>query len=147
MNQAAVVPSGRALRNWFLCSSSRAIAFGLEPTDNNPIFLSRRASVFACSTVCLERVMAASASERLRAALAAGPIMVPGVFNALVARMAEQIGFPSIYLSGGALSAAAGVPDIGLLTLAEFVEQARAITAATSIPLLSDADTGFGETV
>jgi methylisocitrate lyase len=70
---------------------------------------------------------------------------VPGVFNALVARMAQRLGFRAVYLSGGALSAAAGVPDVGLLTLTEFVEQARTLALATSLPLLCDADTGFGE--
>jgi methylisocitrate lyase len=82
---------------------------------------------------------------RLRQAWAAEPVQVPGVFNALVARMAERLGYRSVYLSGAALSAAAGVPDVGLLTLTEFVEQARTITLATSLPLISDADTGFGE--
>jgi methylisocitrate lyase len=86
-----------------------------------------------------------SAARRLREALAAGPIQVPGVFNALVARLAERLGFPAVYLSGGALSAGAGVPDVGLLTLSEFADAARSITAATSLPLLCDADTGFGE--
>jgi methylisocitrate lyase len=86
-----------------------------------------------------------SPGRRLRDALAAGPIQVPGVFNALVARMAERLGFRAVYLSGAALSAAAGVPDVGLLTLTEFVEQARTIALATPLPLLSDADTGFGE--
>jgi methylisocitrate lyase len=71
--------------------------------------------------------------------------MVPGVFNALVAKMAERLGFRAVYLSGGALSAAAGIPDVGLLTLSEFTDQARAIALATSLPLISDADTGFGE--
>jgi len=87
----------------------------------------------------------ASPGRRLRQAWAAGAIQIPGVFNALVARMAERLGFSAIYLSGGALSAAAGVPDIGLLTVSEFVEQARSIVQATSLPLLCDADTGFGE--
>jgi methylisocitrate lyase len=59
--------------------------------------------------------------------------------------MAERIGYSAIYLSGGALSAAFGVPDVGLVTLTEFVEQARIITQATTLPLLCDADTGFGE--
>jgi methylisocitrate lyase len=86
-----------------------------------------------------------SPGRRLRQAWAAEPIAVPGVFNALVARMAERLGFPAVYLSGAALSAAAGVPDVGLLTLSEFVDQARAITQAASLPLLADADTGFGE--
>jgi methylisocitrate lyase len=83
--------------------------------------------------------------HRLRQAWAAGTIVVPGVFNGLIARMAEQMGFQAVYLSGGALSAIAGVPDIGLLTLTEFVEQAQSIRQATSLPLLCDADTGFGE--
>src|SRR5262249_50022197 len=86
-----------------------------------------------------------SPGRRLRDAWEAGPVQGPGVVGALVARMAERLGFRAVYLSGGALSAAAGVPDIGLLTLTEFVEQARAITRATSLPLLCDADTGFGE--
>src|SRR5581483_9951161 len=87
----------------------------------------------------------ASPGRRLRDAWAAKPIAVPGVFNALVARMAERLGFQAVYLSGGALSAAAGVPDVGLLSLPEFVEQAKTIVLATSLPLLCDADTGFGE--
>jgi len=86
-----------------------------------------------------------SPGYRLRQAWAAGTVVLPGVFNGLVARMAQEIGFQAVYLSGGALSAAAGVPDIGLLTLTEFVDQARSITQATSLPLLCDADTGFGE--
>jgi methylisocitrate lyase len=73
--------------------------------------------------------------------------MIPGVFNALAARMAEQAGFPAVYLSGAALSAAAAVPDIGLLTLTEFVEAARSLVQATRLPVLCDADTGFGEAV
>jgi methylisocitrate lyase len=86
-----------------------------------------------------------SPGRRLRQAWAAEPIQVPGVFNALVARMAERLGFRAVYLSGAALSAAAGVPDVGLLTLTEFVDAARSIAQATPLPLLSDADTGFGE--
>src|SRR6516165_8993007 len=87
----------------------------------------------------------ASPGRRLRQAWAAEPIMVPGVFNALVARLAERLGFRAVYLSGGALSAGSGVPDIGLLTLNDFVAEARRIALATSLPLISDADTGFGE--
>src|SRR5436305_7170125 len=82
--------------------------------------------------------------RRLREAWAAGPVQVPGVFNALVARMAARLGFRAVYLSGGALLAAAGVPDVGLLTLTEFVDQARTVALASPLPLLSDADTGFG---
>jgi methylisocitrate lyase len=74
--------------------------------------------------------------------------MVPGAFNALTAKMAERLGFSAIYLSGGALSAGwAGLPDIGLLTQTEFAEQAAVLARASSLPLLCDADTGFGEAV
>jgi methylisocitrate lyase len=86
-----------------------------------------------------------SPGARLRGAWAQEAIAIPGVFNALVARMAECIGFRAIYLSGGALSAASGIPDIGLLSVTDFVDHARTITLACSLPLLCDADTGFGE--
>ncbi len=85
---------------------------------------------------------------RLRRALAERPIMIPGAFNALTARLAERLGFAAVYFSGGALSAGwAGLPDIGLLTLTEFAEQAAVLARATGLPLLCDADTGFGEAV
>jgi methylisocitrate lyase len=71
--------------------------------------------------------------------------MLPGVFCPLVARIAERLGFAAVYLSGAALSASQAVPDVGLLTLPEFVEAARALVAATSLPVVCDADTGFGE--
>src|SRR5437763_11292348 len=70
---------------------------------------------------------------------------MPGAFNALVARLAEQLGFRAVYLSGGALSAGTGVPDVGLLSLTECVDAARNIALATDLPLLCDADIGFGE--
>ena len=89
--------------------------------------------------------MSSSPGRRLRDAWTKQPIAIPGVFNALVAKMAERLGHDAVYLSGGALSASFGVPDVGLLTLSEFVNEARSIARATSLPLLCDADTGFGE--
>lgn len=86
-----------------------------------------------------------SPGAQLRELWKAGPIALPGVFSPFVAKLAERIGFRAIYLSGGALSANSGVPDIGLLSLAEFAEEARRITQASSLPLVCDADTGFGE--
>jgi len=86
-----------------------------------------------------------SPGRRLRNAWQRQPIAIPGVFNALVAKIAERLRHDAVYLSGGALSAAFGVPDVGLLTLSEFVNEARTIARATSLPLLCDADTGFGE--
>jgi len=83
--------------------------------------------------------------RRLRDAWQRHTISIPGVFNALVAKMAQRLGFEAVYLSGGALSAAHGVPDVGLLALTDFVDAARILAQATDLPLLCDADTGFGE--
>jgi methylisocitrate lyase len=83
--------------------------------------------------------------QRLRDAWQKQTIAVPGVYSALVAKIAERLGFQAVYLSGAALSAAQGVPDVGLLSVTEFVNEARAIAQATTLPLLCDADTGFGE--
>ncbi len=89
-------------------------------------------------------VTAPSPGARLRAAYAEGCVAVPGVFNALVALAAERAGYRAIYLSGAALSATEGLPDIGLLSMDQFVTRARSITSASGLPLLVDADTGFG---
>src|SRR5438067_6135976 len=89
-----------------------------------------------------------SPGSRLRAAWSDQPIMIPGAFNALTAKLAERLGFAAVYLSGGALSAGwAGLPDIGLLTLTEFAAEAAHLARATSLPVLCDADTGFGEAI
>lgn len=93
----------------------------------------------------MSQIVRESPGRRLRAAWVDAPVMLPGVFSPLVAKMAERIGYKAIYLSGGALSAGSGVPDIGLLDLSEFVDEAQRITRACSLPLISDADTGFGE--
>ncbi len=89
--------------------------------------------------------MNAAPGARLRAIMAKEPVMAPGVFNGLLARMAEQMGFQALYLSGAALSASYGLPDVGLITLNEFTHAIKQITDASSLPLIADADTGFGE--
>src|SRR3954471_13759963 len=89
-----------------------------------------------------------SPGARLRQAWSERAVMIPGAFNALTAKLAERLGFAAVYLSGGALSAGwARLPDIGLLSLPEFAAQAAVIARATSLPLLCDADTGFGEPI
>ncbi|MBX9625916.1 MAG: methylisocitrate lyase [Gemmataceae bacterium] len=88
-----------------------------------------------------------SPGRQLRDAAALSPVCLPGAFSPLVARMAERLGFRAVYLSGGALSAGSGVPDIGLLTLTEFIQHAALTAQATGLPLLCDADTGFGESL
>jgi len=91
--------------------------------------------------------MAASAGQALRRLWESGPVAIPGVFNPLAARLAERVGFRAVYLSGGALSAGNGVPDIGLLSVTEFAQAAQLTAQATTLPLLCDADTGFGESL
>jgi methylisocitrate lyase len=91
---------------------------------------------------------AASPGLRLRRAAAQGTILVPGAFNALTARMIEAAGFQACYLSGAAFSAGAlALPDVGLFTLSELAVEATRIARRTSLPLIVDADTGFGEAV
>ena len=86
-----------------------------------------------------------SPGRKLRNTWQGGPVAIPGVFSPLLARMAGRIGFSAVYLSGGALSAGNGLPDIGLLSVTEFVAAAQLTAQATTLPLLCDADTGFGE--
>ena len=76
-----------------------------------------------------------------------GAIPVAGVFNPLSALIAERVGFRALYFSGAAFSASLGIPDIGLFTLDELTTAARWVTRATALPLIVDADTGFGEAV
>jgi methylisocitrate lyase len=82
---------------------------------------------------------------RLRALIREHTVVMPGAFNALTARAIEQAGFEAIYLSGGALAnSMVGVPDVGLTTLSEAAYHATRCAAATTVPIISDADTGFG---
>ncbi|MFO0827130.1 MAG: isocitrate lyase/phosphoenolpyruvate mutase family protein [Phycisphaerales bacterium] len=81
----------------------------------------------------------------LREAMARGTLMVPGAFNALVARAVAQAGFPAVYISGGATANVAGYPDIGLITLTEMTRTIREIVDASRLPVIADADTGYGE--
>lgn len=70
---------------------------------------------------------------------------MPGAFNAATARLVEQVGFDAVYVSGAGLAnAAAGVPDIGILSRSEVARLAGYIAAAVSVPVIIDADTGFG---
>ena len=75
----------------------------------------------------------------------AGTIAAPGAFNALCGLAIAQAGFRACYVSGAATSVTAGVPDVGLLTLQDFCRTIREIHQATGLPVLADADTGFGE--
>jgi methylisocitrate lyase len=72
-------------------------------------------------------------------------VAAPGAFNALVAKAVAQTGFSACYVSGGATSVAAGVPDVGILTLDHFTKTVREVVTGSNLPVIADADTGFGE--
>jgi methylisocitrate lyase len=88
-------------------------------------------------------------TTRLRQLLAGpGIVMAPGAHDALTARLVEQAGFSACYMTGaGTVGALLGLPDVGLITMTEMVMNARYLTRALSIPLISDADTGYGNAI
>ncbi len=84
--------------------------------------------------------------QLLRRQLAEGRLnLYPGAHSPLIALELQRIGFDGIYVSGGALAADLGLPDIGLTTLSEVAERGRQIARVTELPTIIDADTGFGE--
>jgi 2-methylisocitrate lyase-like PEP mutase family enzyme len=86
-----------------------------------------------------------SQSQHLRELLAADDAVVaPGVFDGLSARLVEQAGFPAVYASGGAIARSMGFPDLGLVSMSEVVDRLQVIVDAVSIPVIADADTGYG---
>jgi methylisocitrate lyase len=72
-------------------------------------------------------------------------LQTPGAHNALSALLAKRAGFEALYLSGGAVSASLGLPDLGVMTIEEVLVFVRSITRATDLPLIVDGDTGYGE--
>lgn len=89
---------------------------------------------------------AADKRTAFRAGLASDRIQrIPGAFNPLVAKLIQEIGFEGVYVSGAVVAADLALPDIGLTTLSEVTERGRQITRVTDLPVLIDADTGFGE--
>lgn len=85
-------------------------------------------------------------TSRLRELLATRTLTltIPGAFNALVAMQIERAGYEVVYVSGAAISACRGVPDIGLVTLSDMAAEAGRIARSVSIPTIVDADTGYG---
>lgn len=87
-------------------------------------------------------------AQRLRQMLnGPGMVVAPFVFDAFQARIAQAAGFEAVYMTGFGTAAARGFPDVGLLTMAEMVENVRYIANAVDIPLVCDADTGYGNPV
>ena len=71
-------------------------------------------------------------------------LALPGVYDGITARLSEQAGFKSVYMTGAGTSASMGYPDFGLLTMTEMVDRAATIARSVKIPLIADADTGYG---
>jgi methylisocitrate lyase len=89
--------------------------------------------------------LSGKATKALRRAIARGCVAMPGAFNAGVARLIERAGFSAVYVSGAGLAnGAGGVPDIGILGLEEVAQLAGYVANAVTIPVMVDADTGFG---
>ena len=75
-------------------------------------------------------------------------VLAPGCFDALGARLIEQAGFPAAYMTGfGSAASRLGRPDVGLMSMAEMVDNARRIVQAVDIPVIADADTGYGNPI
>ena len=85
------------------------------------------------------------ATTRLRQLLRQSELVVaPGCYDAITARLVERAGFPAVYMSGAATAASLGYPDYGLVTMSEMVERAAVLVRSVSLPVVSDADTGYG---
>lgn len=85
------------------------------------------------------------AAAPLKALIQSGPMVVaPGAYDCLTAKLVEQAGFPAVYMTGAGTSVAHGLPDYGLLTMTEMVANAGRMAATVGVPLVSDADTGYG---
>lgn len=86
---------------------------------------------------------------RLRELIAGpAPLVAPGAYDALSARLVEQAGFDAVYMTGfGTTASLLGRPDVGLLSAAEMVDNARRIVSAVDVPVIADADTGYGNAI
>lgn len=74
-------------------------------------------------------------------------LIAPGCYDGLSARLVQEAGFEAAYLSGGAVARSMGIPDIGLVTMSESIERAAQVVSAIQIPVIADADTGYGNAV
>jgi 2-methylisocitrate lyase-like PEP mutase family enzyme len=90
-----------------------------------------------------------SAAGRLRDLLAGQELVIaPGVYDGISAALVRSLGFPAAYMTGAGVSAAGyGLPDVGLLTLTEMAERARVLAGLLDVPVIADADTGYGSPI
>src|SRR2546428_3391326 len=84
-------------------------------------------------------------ASRLRTLLRRdGMVVAPGAYDCITARLIEQAGFAAVYMTGAGTAASLGYPDFGLVTMSEMVANARRIAGAVEVPVVADADTGYG---
>ena len=88
--------------------------------------------------------MTATPGERLRSLMARGTVVAPFVFDGVQAKLAEEAGFEAVYMTGFGTAASYGLPDLGLIGLGEMSANAARIATSVSVPLIADADTGYG---
>ena len=88
-----------------------------------------------------------SSAKRLRQLMKQGLVLAPGVYNALFAKAVESTGFEAVYVTGFGTAARYGYPDVGLITQTEMAQNLRHICRATELPVVADADTGYGNII
>ena len=86
-------------------------------------------------------------TSRLRELVDQGVVLAPGVYNALFAKAVEHIGFDAVYVTGFGTAARYGYPDVGLITQTEMAQNLKHICRATNLPVIADADTGYGNVI
>ena len=96
----------------------------------------------------MKKITTMNVTTRLRQMMSGDDVHVaPGAFDGLTARLVEQAGFELIYGSGGAIARSCGFPDLGILSLSEVLTRYEHMAAVTSVPIIADADTGFGNAI
>ena len=85
-----------------------------------------------------------SVTKAFRDAMKTGMVVAPGAYDCLTARSIERAGFSAVYMTGGGTAASMGYPDYGLLTMTEMADNAGRIAASVKLPVIADADTGYG---
>lgn len=85
-----------------------------------------------------------SRAASFRDAIKKGMVVAPGAYDCITARVIERAGFSAVYMTGGSTAACLGYPDYGLLTMSEMADNAGRIAAAVKLPVIADADTGYG---
>lgn len=83
-------------------------------------------------------------TSKLRALMDEGAVVAPGIYDGMSAKLAERAGFSAVYASGGAISRSCGYPDLGLLSFSEICDRLGQIVDVTDLPVIADADTGYG---